>query len=171
MVNTKATIPARVWWRRALEITFFLPVAIFFLLIVLPFGLILWFVFSVVLHMRIWRRWCRHGKDVLFVYSNSPIWHDYLTERVIPRIEHRAVILNWSERKQWPRSLARSAFELFRGTREFNPMAVVFRPYRRTRTFRFYQPFRDFKHGKTKPLEELERDFFACIGEPTNEPR
>jgi len=31
-------------------------------------------------------------------------------------------------------------------------MAVVFRPLRRTRAFRFLRPFQDFKHGNAEPF-------------------
>ena len=80
-----------------------------------------------------WRCWCAHGRYVLFVYSDSPIWHDYIKEHILPRLGERAVILNWSQRSQWKRTLAVMTFRYFGGSREFNPMAVVFRPFRLAR--------------------------------------
>jgi hypothetical protein len=41
---------------------------------------------------------------------------------------------------------------------------VVFRPLRRARVFRFWQPFRDFKHGDPEPLRRLEKELFELIG-------
>ena len=129
-------------------------------------ALLLWLVARVNLYMLVWLLWCTRGKDVLFVYSDSPIWHDHIEEHIIPRIEARSIILNWSDRRHWLHGLTLSSFVFrhFGGTREFNPLAVYFRPFRRHRTFRFWQPFQDWKHGKPAGLNQLENDFFRCIG-------
>jgi hypothetical protein len=136
-------------------------------ILLLVVGILALFVLtSICLHILIWTFWCVRGRDVLFVYSDSPIWHDYIQERLLPPIRHRAVVLNWSQRKRWRISLARAAFHHFGGYREFNPLAVVFRPFRRTRKFRFWQPFRDFKHGRPQALQEMEKDLFELIRVP-----
>ena len=93
------------------------------------------------------------GRDVLFVYSDSPVWHEYIEQRFLPHLVRRAVVLNWSERNRWNLSLGQVAFRFFGGRREFNPLAVVFRPLRRTRTFRFWTAFRDLKHGRPEALQ------------------
>ena len=62
-------------------------------------------------------------------------------------------------------SLARAAFYHFGGNRQFNPLAIVFRPFRRPRTFRFWQPFQDFKHGRPAALLKMESEFFALVGD------
>jgi hypothetical protein len=121
-------------------------------------------IFTVCLHVAIWMWWGLRGRDVLFVYSDSPLWRDYIDQRILPRLGDRAVVLNWSERRRWRPSLARLAFHHFGGSRQFNPLAVVVRPFRRTRTFRFWQPFRDFKHGHPAALHAMEREFFGVIG-------
>ena len=131
-------------------------------------GVVLWLVFfwspTFFLHIAVWSWWCVRGRDILFVYSDSPIWHDYIEEQVLPRLGERAVVLNWSQRTGWRFSLARLVFYHFGGYQEFNPLAVVFRPFRRTRTFRFWQPFRDFKHGHPEALQQMESEFFGLIG-------
>lgn len=134
------------------------------LLVALPLLLVSWLVYSICLHIVIWVWWCARGRDVLFVYSDSPIWREYLETTVLPRITRRAIVLNWSERKRWKVSLATMAFRHFGGHREFNPLAVVFRPLRLTRAFRFWKPFKDFKHGNSQSLERLQSEFFKCIG-------
>ena len=101
----------------------------------------------------------------LLVYSDSPIWRVYVEQRILPRVTGRAVVLNWSQRAKWRHSLARMAFAHFGGSREFNPLAVVFRPFGRTRTFRFWRLFRDFKHGNPAALDQVEREFFAWVNE------
>jgi hypothetical protein len=100
----------------------------------------------------------------LFVYSDSPVWHDYIEAEILPNIRRRAVVLNWSERKRWSLGLARAVFHHFSGTREFNPLAVVFRPLKRAQVFRFWQPFRDWKHGRGERLRQLQANFFRSLG-------
>jgi hypothetical protein len=119
--------------------------------------------FSAALHISIWILWCARGRDVLFVSSDSPVWGPYVSDKLLARLGERAVILNWSERKKWRFSLARIAFYHFGGQSEFNPMAVVFRPFRRARVFRFWGPFRDWKHGDSRALHQVEREFLETV--------
>ena len=128
--------------------------------------LVLWLVFyflaSVCLYFAIWLLWLPRSKHILFVYSDSPIWHDYIEQHILPVIRERAVVLNWSQRssRSWRRSLAVAAFKHFGGRSDFNPMGVVFRPFHRARVFRFHPPFRDYKHGKPEKLLAMQQEFF-----------
>jgi hypothetical protein len=98
------------------------------------------------------------------VYSNSPVWQQYIEHNVLPRLPDTAVILNWSERRNWNRlTLGYIAFRFFGGSREFNPLAVVIRPFRWAKCFRFWRPFRDLKHGKPESLARMEREFFEQL--------
>lgn len=137
-----------------------LPLLVAFLLV----ALLLFLVWSLFLHLAIWNWWCARGRDVLFVYSDSPVWQDYIENNMLPHLRRRAVVLNWSQRRRWRLSLAVLAFSHFGGGQEFNPLAVVFRPFRFSRTFRFYRPFREFKHGKPEALLTVQRDFFDALG-------
>lgn len=152
------------WWLFPLIIVFS-PAILLLVVSVLA----LFVLTSICLHILIWIFWCLRGRDILFVYSDSPIWHDYIEQRLLPPIRHRAIVLNWSKRKRWRISLARAAFHHFGGYREFNPLAVVFRPLRGTRKFRFWQPFRDFKHGRPEALRKMEKDLFDLIRVPYDE--
>jgi hypothetical protein len=147
------------WWQLAL----FIPFAPL-LLVIVVFWLVFCLVSTILLHIAIWTWWCIRGRDILFVYSDGPIWHDYIEQQILPQLGERAVILNWSQRTMWRFSLSRMAFYHFGGRRAFNPLAVVFRPFRRTRTFRFLQPFREFKHGHPETLHRMESEFFKLIG-------
>jgi hypothetical protein len=147
------------WWHVALMIPL-LPVAVVVgLVAMLAFGLA-----SVCLHVTVWTWWCVRGRDVLFVYSDSPIWHDYIEQHILPYLGERAVVLNWSQRKRWRFSIARLAFHHFGGYRQFNPLAVVFRPFRRSRVFRFWEPFKEFKHGRPAALRKVVGELFSLIG-------
>lgn len=118
--------------------------------------------FSIALHVVIWTVWCGRGRDVLFVTSDSPVWGLYIRENLLPPLGDRVIILNWSERKKWRFSLARVAFYYFGGQHEYNPMAVVFRPFRRARVFRFWKAFRDWKNGNHRALLEVESTFLEA---------
>ena len=130
----------------------------------LAIGIVLLLLYQGSLYLLIWLLWLPQGKDVLFVTSDSPIWRDYMMEQVFPLVGNRAVTLNWSERKCWPRwSLARHFFRMFAGSREFNPIVVVFRPIRRAEFFRFFTPFKAWKHGNREPVEWLRRQLADCL--------
>jgi hypothetical protein len=163
-MNTPKPKPKAKWWQIALVVPL-APV----LLAVVVLALFSFVVASVCLHVAIWSWWCIRGRDILFVYSDSPIWHNYIEQHILPHLGERAVVLNRSRRNSWRFSLARAAAYHFGGWREFNPMAVVFRPFRRTRTFRFLEPFRNFKHGHPEALHRMESEFFGLIGVQRNE--
>jgi hypothetical protein len=120
--------------------------------------------YSVLVHLVVWVWWLPRGQDVLFVYSDSPVWHDYIEAEVLPIIRQRAVLLNWSERKRWSFGLAPCVFRHFGGTQEFNPLGVVFHPLKRAQVFRFWQPFRDWKHGREGSLKKMQAEFFRALG-------
>ena len=121
-------------------------------------------IYGVSLTAIVWLIWCTRGVDTLVVYSNSPNWHDYMVETVLPRLQGRSVVINWSERRYWKwHSLPVAVFRFFGGDREFNPMVVVLRPFRIPRTFRFWQPFRDCKHGNVSSLHEVENRLYAYL--------
>ena len=141
-----------------------LPVLVAVILLLLPlvpFLLATYFAYAIVLQAVIWICWSTRGVNVLLVYSDSPNWHDYIETNIIPRLPSSTVTINWSDRRNWKRfSLPVMAARFFGGSREFNPMIVVFRPFHWAKTYRFWQPFRDYKHGKTEPLHALETTLF-----------
>jgi hypothetical protein len=139
-----------------------LVVALLGVLVVPVIFLVVYLVYLAVgllIHLAVWIFWLPKGKDLLFVYSDSPIWHAYIETEILPHVRTRAVVLNWSERRHWP-----MGFRYFGGSRNFNPMAVVFCAAVPAKVVRFYQPFRDFKHGKRTAVEAARRDLFKTLG-------
>jgi hypothetical protein len=140
------------------------------LVVVVPLALAvggIYLVVALLLHIAVVALWMPRGRRVLFVYSNSPIWKDHLEAEVLPRLPTSAVILNWSQRRAWSRvSLPVWLFNTFAGRREFNPIAMVFRPFAPPRTFRFWRAFRDYKDGRPQQLQRVEADFFRYIEQP-----
>jgi hypothetical protein len=129
--------------------------------------LVLWVLYSASLYLLVWGCWLPRGRDVLFVYSDSPHWKEFAEQEVLPRIRHRAVFLNWSERKTWIRGmgLAPRVFRHFGGSRNFNPIAFHFRPLRLHRTFRFRDACRKWRRtGDRTELDDILARFYAKLG-------
>ncbi len=136
---------------------FLIVVASVLLIVMLPLLLLTYAIYSAVLYVVVWLAWCTRNRNVLLVYSNSPNWQNYIETELIPRLPENTIVLNWSERRSWPRfSLQVWVFRHFGGSREFNPMVLVFKPFHWTRDFRFWQAFRSYKHGKTDLLLETQ---------------
>jgi hypothetical protein len=123
---------------------------------------LLYFLWGGILYLTIWLT--AKKPFVVFVYSDSPTWKDYIEREFLPDLRNRAVILNWSERKHWKNSLAVLAFRYFGGFRNFNPMGMIFRPLRFVETYRFFEAFKEFKHGNHKDVEKLKKELFEAIG-------
>jgi len=113
------------------------------------------------LYALVWTFWlggCRLREKL--VYSDSPNWKAHVESRILPRLPENTVVLNWSQRRQWPRvSLPVILFRCFAGEREFNPIGLVFERWRTVEDYRFWQAFRDAKHGHGGALEHVEAQF------------
>lgn len=129
------------------------------ILIAVMLSYLLW---GAILHIAMWVTWRK--QSVLFIYSDSPTWKEYIEREILPHIQDRAVILNWSDRRNWKNSLAVLTFRYFGGDRNFNPIAIVFRPFRLVKIYRFFQAFQEFKHGDAKKVEEIKEKFFEVLG-------
>jgi hypothetical protein len=115
------------------------------------------------LTFRFWQRHGKYGRFVLFIYSDSPNWKDYIEANILPRLEPHVVTLNWSERQKWKRSNPFEArlFSHWAGESEFNPLALIFAPTGKVQGVRFWQAFKDLKHGKDRLLKQAESLLFT----------
>jgi hypothetical protein len=113
-------------------------------------------------------RWGAHGKRLLLVYSNSPNWQAYVEKNWLPRLESIAVVLNWSERSTWGERHPFEAeiFRMWAGDQEFKPLAIIIPADGSVRVIRFWQGFRDYKHGRDRTLRAAEAELGAAIGIP-----
>jgi hypothetical protein len=136
--------------------------------IILPLaivGLVLHFLNKAAVYLLVWMLWLPRGKDVLYVSSDSPIWKEYMEDEVFPLVAERAIVLSWSARSEWSKwSFAVRVFRTFGRGRDFNPMVVLFRPFRSARVFRFLPAFQERKHGNGASVEQLRRDLTQALG-------
>ena len=113
-------------------------------------------------------RWGVHGKRLLLVYSNSPHWQAYVEQNWLPQLESIAVVLNWSERSTWAtrHPFEADIFRTWAGDQEFNPLAIIIPADGAVRVIRFWQAFRDYKHGKDRTLRVAEAELAAALEVP-----
>ncbi len=160
-------------------------IVIIILLLPLIFvGLLLWLAYASLkgkwYALQALRQW--RGKYILLVYSNSRRWQGYFEDKIIPKLQDTAVVLNWSERLTWAwaETLELKIFRHFAGvTRftyeengkrktswagdEFCPLAVILKPWWRPKVIRFWQAFKDYKHGKESGLKAREEELFVAL--------
>jgi hypothetical protein len=149
--------------RKIARMCFFVPLLLI-LSPVLLCCLIFYGMYRIALYLVIWLWSLWTGKDVLFVFSDSPIWHEYMTTEILPIVMKRAMVLNWSERKTWHEwSLPVRVFHNFSNGRDFNPMVLLFRPFRGVKSFRFFQAFKEWKHGDARAVEKLRDELVQAL--------
>lgn len=147
-----------------------LPLIALSLIVALPF-LALYGVFNVLrglwLRARFRRKWQREGKSILFVYSESPNWQDYIEHAILPKLSPHAISLNYSRRAEWKKNkpLEAKIWEHWAGKREFNPIAIMLPDRGKVKTIPFYQAFRDLKHGKDHLLRQKEEELFDYVSQ------
>lgn len=115
-------------------------------------------------HLGAWSVWHLRGRRVLLVFSDSPHWRDFMGGEVAARLGTCAVVLNRSQQSRRRFTLACFAYQHFGGWRDHCPLAVVFRPFRRSRIYRFHKPFIEWKHGKPEALRETVTMLFSDLG-------
>ena len=117
------------------------------------------------LKVRFWVRHGRKGKVILFVYSDSSNWKDYIEANIVPRLEACSVVLNWSKRREWESSMKFEArlFNQWAGSGEFTPTAILFPLLGKVKVFRLWQLSQNPKHGKNKVSKEAEQSLFAAV--------
>ncbi len=133
--------------------------------VVLLAGLPLLFLYKILLRILLLKYWIREGKDVLFVYSDNPVWREYMLNEVLPLLRERAVVLNCSERKRWKFSLAKLLFYAYKSNRNWNPMVLVFPRIGRVRQIRFHDAFKSFKATRG-PVDEMRESLIRELGLP-----
>ena len=126
------------------------------------------------LKVRFWIRHGRKGKFILFVYSDSSNWKEYVEAKLLPRIEVHAVVLNWSKRREWETRMRfeKKLFDQWAGSGEFTPTAIVLPVFGKVRVFRLWPSPQHLKQRKESVSKEAEQALLKTLKElgPQREP-
>lgn len=108
----------------------------------------------------LWMSLCtlaRRGIRGIIVYSSSPNWQEYIESNWLAAFGDRMLVLNWSERHRWSKTLPVRVYRHFCGYGDnYCPAILLFRGLLHPYVYRFFFAFRDYKHGNPKALKELE---------------
>jgi len=105
----------------------------------------------------------RHSQ-VILVYSDSPKWKSQIETQIIPNLPQRALILNISKP-----GLSLFAdfdyrqYKYWAGSKEYCPIAIIRRPFRRPLLFRFYKAFRKSNGGNSAELQVLIQNLLSAL--------
>jgi hypothetical protein len=151
-------------WQRIIAAPFVIVIFLFFSPLFIIFGII-HFVTGKRLSSIFKSKWGPEGKFILFVYSESPNWQEYVEENIVPKLQPNVVTLNWSKRSEWQDNerLEAKVMKHWGGSREFNPLAIVFPEKGKVETIRFFKAFKDYKHGNNKLLKQQEDTLFHLV--------
>jgi hypothetical protein len=112
----------------------------------------------------VWSTWAGSGARVFATTSDSPVWNWHFSDTVLSRLPKDAVIVNWSERRLWrANSASARVFNHFLGTRAHTPAVVVFRPWSRAKVFRFYEAYKEHKHGDLAAVDRTASELFEYL--------
>ena len=138
-----------------------LVLVVLIVLVCLPF----YWLYRAALRLLVQLLWVSRGKRVLFVYSRSPVWQEYIERTWLPRLGEQAIVLNWSDRAKWrsSMSLAPLVFRACAPATGFNPMAILFPRFPFTKRIGFFYAFRDWKHGNEIALRAAEAQLFEFV--------
>ena len=110
------------------------------------------------------RAFAPRGVHFLVVHSDSPVWNAHIRDRWLPRFGQTAVLLNWTDRARWKRSLEVRLFNHFiKSPRNFTPAVLVLRGSERPLVFRFFYAFQQAQHGRIEYLNKLEAELFTFL--------
>ena len=102
------------------------------------------------------------GRDLLIVYSASPVWGHYIEDRWLARWSERAVVLNRSS-PEWHHEPEAELWRRMAGRTEHTPVAIVVPRKGHPEVVRFYSAFRDYKHGRPTSLLQREHELEAAL--------
>src|SRR5262249_45038030 len=135
------------------------------LLLLVGIGLPFFWLYRLLLRSAVQVFWVARGKRILLVYSSSPVWQEYIEVNWLPPLRGHALVLNSAERSRWPQLAPFGAWVVrhLAPPADFNPMAILFQSFPRTRRIGFYYAFRDWKHGNEASLRTAEEQLFTFV--------
>lgn len=124
------------------------------------------FIQEKILFNKIKKEYFSKNKNTFFLYSSSKKWENYFEEKLIPQIQDKAIIINWSTRHtdNWNgHPIAKEIFSLYRPRPYLYPSAIIFHPNGSVSKFSFYLPYIKMLKSGRKDYEVLEKIFLEMI--------
>ncbi len=125
------------------------------------------FVYRFGLKVGFWIRHGRKGEFILFVYSDSSNWKDYIETKILPQIETHSIVLNWSKRREWETRMSFEAklFNHWAGSGKFTPTALILPLIGKVKVIRLWQPDPHAKSKKDGISKEAEKALFIAMSQ------
>lgn len=119
--------------------------------------------YNLYLKIRVEFKWPLN-RHILFSYSDSENWTEYIEREIVPKIADKAIVINRTQEQDWKKQykLEKKALDNFAGT-GINPVALIFRKGLKVKVIPFYEAFRDLKHGKKESIELKREELFKHI--------
>ncbi len=108
------------------------------------------------------QEWFSKNQHIFFLYSDSKKWKDYFEKEIIPKIQSKASVWNWSTRQKdgWNNnSIEAKILKLYRPIGFFYPMAFVILPSGQIKIFQFYQSYVKMLKSGNEEYKRLEKEF------------
>lgn len=108
--------------------------------------------------------WFPKGKYIFFLYSDSKKWKDYFENELVPKIQGKASVWNWSTRQKdgWNDDIIEAKIlKPYKLLGYFYPMAIVFLPSGEVKTFQFYTPYVNMLKSGKDEYNKMEKEFLA----------
>ncbi len=105
----------------------------------------------------------RHSR-VILVYSDSPKWKSQIETQIIPSLPQNALILNISKPGLGLHAnFDYRQYKYWAGSKEYCPMVILRRPFRKPLLFRFYKAFRNSSSGDSAELLVLIQNLHSAL--------
>ena len=120
---------------------------------------------GLILKYRFKKKLIHENKHILFAYSDSPHWKEYIENNIEPVIADKTIFINRSQDSEWKKNnlLESKVIKHWGGDKEYNPIAIIFPRKGKINVVRFYQAFKDYKHGNTALLNEKELELYEKL--------
>lgn len=110
--------------------------------------------------------WSAQGRRLIFFTTNGKHWKAYFEKELLPRLQGKAQIVNWSTRQQdgWKEaSLEARIIDLYGRWPRIAPSAFVLLPSGALKAFFFHDTFRKFLKSGKPAFKEQEAELVSLL--------
>ena len=101
-----------------------------------------------------------NNRFAVVVTSDSPKWAAHINDDWLGKFGDDVSILNYSQKREWPKSIESKSVEVFSEVRDDHPIVIIPRRSGRPAVYRFHAAFVAASHGDDDALKQLEERLF-----------